>query len=86
MRRFAALALLVGGVLGSALGIPAAVHLANGRRGDLSHAALLSLAIAGVAVTGLAIAENEMVFLVVAVPLAQILTSVSIERSTTVPR
>jgi hypothetical protein len=71
---------LIGGVMGTSLAIPAAVHLANGSRGNLGRSLLWS-ALLGGAMLGVGwAAENGEI--VVAAPFVQLLTSIVIERNT----
>jgi hypothetical protein len=76
---------LVVGTAGEALLLPLGVHLANGSRGSYWKAALVS---AGLAVTGVAIIEAAhwdpptAPIVAVVVPIAQLVTSIAIERAT----
>jgi hypothetical protein len=72
-----------GGIAGWSAGIPLGVHLANGRRGKLLPSLLSSLAIGGVGL-GAALAADK-VELMIPVPVAQLITSILIERSTSAP-
>ena len=78
---------LLGGIHGAiggwSTGIPLGVHLANGRRGKLLPSMLTSLAIGGVGL-GAALAADRYE-LMIPVPVAQLVTSILIERSTTSP-
>lgn len=65
---------------GESLGVPVAVHLANGRRGRSGGAILTSLAI-GAGGLGAAILCDEPALLL-AIPVGQIASAVAIERST----
>lgn len=65
---------------GESLGVPVAVHLANGRRGRSGGAILASLAI-GAGGLGAAILCDEPALLL-AIPVGQIASAVAIERST----
>jgi hypothetical protein len=75
---------VVGATIGEALMVPLGVHLVNHRRGNYGRAALVSAAIAA---GGLALAfatEDQAPLpgiILVAIPIAQIATSVAIERS-----
>ena len=69
----------VGGVMGTTITIPAAVHLANGRRGNLGRSMLFS-ALVGGAILGVGWAA-ESAEIVLAAPFAQLITSVTIERN-----
>jgi hypothetical protein len=70
----------VGAVAGTSLAIPAAVHLANGRRGNLGRSILVSALVGGVLLgTGWAAESGE---LVVAAPIGQLISAVIIERNT----
>ena len=69
---------IIGGVMGTALFIPSAVHLANGRRGNLGRSVLVSALLGGALLgMGIAVESGEMVL---AAPFAQLLASVFIER------
>lgn len=71
---------VVGGLIGTTLAIPAAVHLANGRRGNLNRSLLFSALVGGAIFSlGWAAESGE---IVLAAPLAQLITSVVIERKT----
>jgi hypothetical protein len=72
-----------GGIAGWSTGIPLGVHLANGRRGKLLPSLLASLAIGGAGL-GAALAANK-AELLIPVPVAQLITSILIERSTGEP-
>ncbi len=70
----------VGAVAGTSLAIPAAVHLANGRRGNLGRSILVSALVGGVLLgTGWAAESAE---LVLAAPIGQLISAVIIERNT----
>jgi hypothetical protein len=75
---------LYGGVLGAAVGemalLPLGVHLANGRRGNYGLELLASVAI-GVGGSALASDHDSNVWLI-AVPVAQLISVVMIERAT----
>jgi hypothetical protein len=75
---------IYGGIAGWSTGIPLGVHLANGRRGKLLPSLLASLAIGGAGL-GVAVAANR-ADLLIPVPVAQLVTSILIERSTSEPR
>ena len=69
---------IIGGVMGTALFIPSAVHLANGRRGNLGRSMLVSALLGGALLgMGIAVESGE---IVLAAPFAQLLASVFIER------
>jgi hypothetical protein len=71
---------IIGGLIGTTLATPAAVHLANGRRGNLGRSVLVSALVGGgIFALGWAAESGE---LVLAAPLAQLITSVVIERNT----
>ena len=71
---------VVGGVVGTSLAIPAAVHLANGSRGNLGRSMLVSILVGGALLgAGWAADSGE---LVIAAPIAQLISSVIIERNT----
>ncbi len=75
------LGFVVGGMVGSAVAVPAAVHLANDRRGDFFHS-LGGSALVG-AVGALSLAAGPAAFVVVPLaPLGMIAASVRIERAT----
>jgi hypothetical protein len=72
---------IIGGVMGTSLAIPVAVHLANRRRGNLGRSMLVSALVGGTLLgVGWAAESGE---IVLAAPFAQLITSVIIERSTT---
>ena len=71
---------IIGGLMGTSLAIPTAVHLANGRRGWLGRSMLVSTLVGGAFLgAGLAAESGE---LVLAAPFAQLATSILIERNT----
>ncbi len=71
---------IVGGAFGTSLAIPAAIHLANGRRGNLGRSMLVSALVGGALLgVGWAAESGE---LVIAAPFAQLVTSVLIEHNT----
>ncbi len=71
---------VVGGLAGTSLAIPAAVHLANGSRGNLGRSMLVSVLLGGALLgAGWAADSGE---LVIAAPFAQLISSVIIERNT----
>jgi hypothetical protein len=76
---------VVGGTIGEALMVPLGVHLVNRRRGNYGTAALVSLGIAAGGVA-LALATEDQAplpgVILVAIPIAQIASSIAIERST----
>ena len=67
-----------GFLLGEALGISTAVHLANGRRGSLPLGALTS---AGILAVGL-VAGNDKPEILLLLPVAQIVGAITVERRT----
>jgi hypothetical protein len=69
-----------GGIAGGSALLPLGVHLANGRRGDFGKSLLASLAI-GAAGFGLSAATDEW-GIMLGVPVAQIVSSIAIERGT----
>ena len=71
---------IIGGLMGASLLIPTAVHLANGGRGNLQRS-IVTAALVGGAVFGLGWAA-ESGEIVLAAPLAQLITSLVIERDT----
>ena len=69
---------IVGGMLGESVLLPLGVHLANDRRGDFGKAALIS---AGIAAAGiLIISQTDQGIVLYAIPVAQLITSIRIER------
>ena len=71
---------IIGGLMGTSLAIPTAVHLANGRRGWLGRSMLVSTLVGGAFLgAGVAAESGE---LVIAAPFAQLATSILIERNT----
>jgi hypothetical protein len=81
--------LLGGGVAGATIGegllLPLGVHLANGRRGSYMTSALVSLGLAAVGLLALDTAHYDpptAPIVLIAVPIAQIATSIAIERAT----
>jgi hypothetical protein len=72
--------LVYGAIAGGSAALPLGVHLANGRRGSFGTSLLASLAIGGAGL-GLATLTGEY-GVIVALPVAQIASSVAIERST----
>lgn len=71
---------IYGGVAGGSTLLPLGVHLANGRRGDYGKSLLMSLAIGAVGF-GISDATDEW-GLMFAVPVAQLISSITIERRT----
>jgi hypothetical protein len=70
---------VIGGVIGTSLSIPSAVHLANGSRGNLGRSMLVSALLGGALLgLGTAVESGE---IVLAAPVAQLITSVFIERN-----
>jgi hypothetical protein len=72
--------LLYGAVAGESAALPVGVHLANGRRGRLGPSLLASLALGGAGL-GAAALTNEYGILL-AVPVAQLVSAIAIERAT----
>ena len=72
--------LLYGAVVGGSAALPVGVHLANGRRGRLGPSLLASLALGGAGL-GAAALTNEYGMLL-AVPVAQLVSAIAIERAT----
>jgi hypothetical protein len=71
---------VVGGLAGTTLAIPAAVHLANGRRGNLGRSMLVSALVGGALLgVGWAADSGE---LILAAPVGQLISAVLIERNT----
>lgn len=77
---------IFGGIAGEVLMLPLGVHLANGSRGRYLPAALASAAVGVAGLLVVAAAENASdragMAVAIAVPVAQIATAISIERST----
>jgi hypothetical protein len=75
---------LWGAAVGHTVGIPVGVHLANGRAGTLGTSVLASAAIAGAGVAvGLGSGSDRVLAAAaVTVPIAQLVTSVMLERAT----
>ncbi|HEU4464821.1 MAG TPA: hypothetical protein VFS53_07245 [Gemmatimonadota bacterium] len=80
---------LSGGVAGATIGegllVPLGVHIANGGRGSYTTSALASLGIAAAGLLALQAVHYDppgAPIVLVAVPVAQILTSIAIERAT----
>lgn len=77
--------MVVGGTIGESLMLPLGVHLGNKRRGQLMPAMLASLAIGAGGVV-LAIATEDQAplpgVILALTPIAQLVTSIAIERST----
>ena len=76
---------LVGGTAGEALLLPLGVHLANGSRGSYWTAALVSAGLAAAGVVTMKAAHWDpptVPIVLVAVPVAQLATSIAIERAT----
>jgi hypothetical protein len=73
---------IYGGIAGGSSLLPLGVHLANGRRGNYGKSLLASLVI-GAAGFGISYATDEY-GLMFAVPVAQLISSIAIERGTTV--
>lgn len=71
----------VGAVIGSAVLTPVAVHMANGGRGDLGSTVVMSSLITGAGAAIALVTDSPEILL--AVPLAAIIGSVAVERSTT---
>lgn len=74
----------LGAVAGESLGVPAGVHLANGRRGSYAGAAAASTLIGAAGVLALSTGPSDGTLVAVAIgaPLAQLLASMAIEQST----
>lgn len=79
--------IVIGFETGQAIGIPAAVHLANGRRGNLRASLYASFALAVAGTMLLWTEDFDAVFerpsrqlVLIAVPVAQLITSIAIER------
>ena len=72
---------VIGGLIGTSLLVPTAVHLANGGRGNLGRSLLASV-LAGGAMLGLG-AATESGEILLAAPFVQLVTSLLIEGDTT---
>jgi hypothetical protein len=75
---------LIGGLVGTTVLIPTAVHLANHSRGNLGRSVLMSTLFGG-ALLGLAVASERAEF-VLAIPFVQIFTAMAVERDTSKAR
>lgn len=78
-----------GAAVGTTVGIPLGVHLANGRRGDYPLSQLASVGIAAGLIGAVFLSGDEdtaAAFLLPAVPVGQILASILIERGSAGPR
>ncbi len=74
------LGFVIGAPIGESLLLPVGVHLANGRRGDLSLSMFASI---GIAAAGMALAASaDDAKILVAIPIAQLIACTAIERST----
>jgi len=71
---------VIGAPIGESLLLPVSVHVANGRRGNLSHSMLASFAIAGAGIAMAVTMEDGNVL--IGIPIAQLLACTAIERST----
>jgi hypothetical protein len=71
---------VIGGLVGTSLLIPTAVHLADGRRGNLGRSILVSTVVGGAMLAAGVAAESGEIIL--AIPLVQLISSVFIERDT----
>jgi hypothetical protein len=75
---------VIGGLVGTTLLIPTAVHLANHSRGKLGRSMLVSSLIGGAMLAlGVAAESGE---IVLAIPFVQVFTSMAVERDTSKPR
>jgi hypothetical protein len=74
---------VVGAVVGESVMLPLGVHVANRRRGDYALELLASAAIAGVGVGLTAAMEDMGIVFLPAIPIAQLATSIAIERRAT---
>jgi hypothetical protein len=72
---------VIGGLIGTSLLVPTAVHLANGGRGNLGRSLFVSV-LAGGAMLGLGAAAGSGEILLAA-PFVQLVTSLLIEGDTT---
>jgi hypothetical protein len=75
---------IFGGLVGTTLLIPTAVHLANHSRGNLSRSVLMSTLLGG-ALLGVAVAAQSGE-IVLAIPFVQLFTAMAVERDTSKPR
>lgn len=76
---------VAGGAIGEALLLPLGVHLAGGRRGSYAASVAASLGLVGAGLLALEAVHYDspgVPIVVVAVPLAQLVTAVAIERGT----
>ena len=71
---------LYGAVAGQSVGVPVAVHLANGKRGRPGPALLASLAIGGAGLGAAILADEPRLLL--AIPVLQIASSIGLKRAT----
>ena len=72
--------LLYGAVVGVSTALPVGVHFANGGRGKLGPSLLASLALGGAGLAAAALTHEYGILM--AVPVAQLVSSVAIERAT----
>lgn len=72
--------LVYGAIAGTSLGIPAAVHLADGRRGDLGRSVLVSTLLGAVGLVAATAMDDEKP--VVLMPIVQIVAAIAVERRT----
>ncbi|HEX8274337.1 MAG TPA: hypothetical protein VF615_16995 [Longimicrobiaceae bacterium] len=77
---------LLGGALGEALMLPLGVHLANRSRGRYAPGAAMSILVGLGGLTLAAAAGEGLPLVVPAIPVAQLLTAVRVERSTAARR
>ena len=71
----------LGAVIGEAVLMPVAVHLANGRHGDLGKEILVSAAVPVAAVLSYAVIGKAGDALIIAVPVTQIWSAIHFERA-----
>jgi hypothetical protein len=74
---------VIGGLVGTTVLTPTAVHLANHSRGNLGRSILVSTLVGG-ALFGLGVAA-ESGEVILAIPFVQLITAITIERNTSKP-
>jgi hypothetical protein len=80
---FAALGgFMIGGLVGESVGLPVGVHLTNRRQGDFATSLLASVGIAAVGVGLTAAMEDMAIVFLPAIPIAQLIATINIERNT----
>ncbi len=73
---------VLGAVVGESVILPLGVHIANRRQGDYALSLLASAGIAAVGVGLTAAMEDMAIVFLPAIPIAQLITSITIERKT----